>query len=182
MNCSLMQGIVEDELKQEKRVHESKKTERSWKNEAIGLRKEWEKERKEKVMLMKDVRKLEGEIKALATEVDRQNRLRDGLTTKKLVLQQELTHMKAQVDKGTKELKTEKQKVYSLQGKLEELERALKKSQRKIQEQTEEINEWQQKENEIKAKQSMQRDIRARIEFEEMVRAEITAKKRRVFD
>ena len=64
--------------------------------------------------------------------------------------------LKAQVDRGTKELKSEKQKAYSLQGKVEELERALDKSQRKIQEQTEEINEWQQKENEIKAKQSMQ--------------------------
>ena len=68
--------------KYKRKVHESKKRERSWENEAMGLRKEWEKERKEKVMLMKAVRKLQGEIKVLATEVDRQNRLRDGLTTK----------------------------------------------------------------------------------------------------
>ena len=41
---------------------------------------------------------------------------------------------------------------------------ALNKSQRKIREQTEEINEWEQKESEIRATASMQRQIRDRIE------------------
>ena len=39
-------------------------------------------------------------------------------------------------------------------------------------------NEWERKDNEIKAKERMQREIRERIEFEEEVRDEIVKRKR----
>ena len=174
--------ILEDKVEEGKRVvREGKKREKSWENEVVELRREWERGRHENIMLKNDidVRKLEGEIKAFRSDSVRQRRVQDGLTMRKNALEQEVLDMRSEVDRGRKALKIEKQKNGSLQGRVDELERVMKKSDRKISEQREMINEWERKQSEAIVKENMQREIRDRIEFEEQVRDEVIAKRRK---
>ena len=50
---------LEDKVKkQEMDISEVKKKEKSWRDEAVGLRKEWERERREKTLIKRDKNRL----------------------------------------------------------------------------------------------------------------------------
>ena len=152
---------LEDKVKkQEMDISEVKKKEKSWRDEAVGLRKEWERERREKTLIKRDKNRLENEFGSLERKV---------------------MDLRGEVEGGRRAVSVEKERSCWFEGRVQELERAVKKWENRCNEQSAMIQEQKRKESEQREREKMYKDIREKVEYEEKVRADISLKRPRKF-
>ena len=93
----------------EEKVYTVKKRAQSWEDESFRLRRDWERERREKVMLVKEKRLLESDVEQLRHDVNGVTRVRDGLIEKNNALEQEVTNLRSEVERGRRAWSMEKE-------------------------------------------------------------------------
>ena len=71
-----------------------KRRAKCWEDESVQLRRDWEKERRKKVMLVKEKRRLESDVEQDV------NGVTDGLIEKNNGLEQEVTNLSSEVERG----------------------------------------------------------------------------------
>ena len=152
---------LEDKVKKEEMdISEVKKKEKSWRDEAVGLRKEWERERREKTLIKRDKNRLENEFGSLECKV---------------------MDLRGEVEGGRRAVSVEKERSCWFEGRVQELERAVKEWENRCNEQSAMIQEQKRKESEQREREKIYKDIREKVEYEEKVRADISLKRPRKF-
>ena len=106
---------LEDKVKKEKMdISEAKRREKSWRDEAAGLRKKGERDRRKKILIKRDKNGLENELGRLECEV---------------------MDLRSEVGGGRRELSVKKERSRWFGGRVKELEMAVKEWENRINEQ-----------------------------------------------
>lgn len=112
-------------------------------DEAFRLRKDWERGRREQMVLVKVERRLESDLKGLREDLNKEMGVRDGLIQKNNALEREVANLRSEVEKGRRGLSIEKERNTWFEGKAFELERAIQEWERRSNDQLAKIREFQ---------------------------------------
>ena len=158
----------------------------SWEEEAVRLRREWDRERKEKMALKKSERGMYNRILELEERNAAEYKRSDGLEKVRVEQHCEIEHLKECLCQEKRERVRLEQEVVSLQGdaqrRMGELQCAHSRCRMfevRVQELERCVGEWELKAKAEERKERMKKEIREQIEFEERVRDEVLAKKSR---
>ena len=144
----------------------AKRREKSWEREAGELRKEWDRARRQIALLEREKGQCEEEFSCLKDQYDELVQLKE----------REAVKMKCEIEQCRRELVDKKKQCKWLEGGLKETEEKVKMLEMESERQREIVEEYERKVREDQERKK----IRERIEYEEEIRAEIVAKKKKL--